>query len=55
MSGSLSDPYPLSVGQKLGWKHDDADFDYDGEELEDEVVDADVPDEVVQRVHLPNG
>ena len=47
--------YPLPVREKFRRQHDDADFDDDGEELEDEVVDADVPDEVVKRIHLPDG
>ena len=41
--------------EKFRRQHDDADFDDDGEELEDEVVDADVPDKVVKRIHLPDG
>ena len=47
--------YPFSVWQNFGGKKYDANLDDDSEELEDEVVDAHVPDQVVQRVHLADG
>ena len=38
--------------EKFRRKQHDADLDDDGQELEDEVVDAHVPHEVVQRIHF---
>lgn len=46
--------YPFPVWQHFRRKKNNANLDDNGEELENEVIDADVPNEVVQRVHFPD-
>ena len=43
---------PLLIGDHLGWHQGDADLGEDRDELQDEVIDSDNPEEVIESWHF---